>query len=112
MPERDIGSLAWALWDGGWRRPGDSSAATAAVVAVVALRKWVFGDNRFPPLSDTYERSRRAGAGKLLAISLRFFFVFTKNKDISKKYLNTLQKISAIFGEKVVPHCYFEANRK
>ena len=28
--------------------------------------------------SDTYERSRRATAGKLLAISLRFFFVFIK----------------------------------
>ena len=64
--------------------------------------KWVFGDNRFPPFSDTYERSRRATAGKLLAISLRFFFVFKKNRDFSKTSLNTLQKISAV-SEK----CFF-----
>ena len=37
-----------------------------------------------PLFSDTCERSRRATAGKLLAISLRFFFVFKKN-GISQK---------------------------
>ena len=76
----------------------------------------MFGDNRFPPFSDTYERSRRATAGKLLAISLRFFFVFKKkNGDFSKTILNTLQKISAVSGKKFFPHyshMYFEANRK
>ena len=61
----------------------------------------MFGDNRFPPFSDTYERSRRATAGKLLAISLRFFFV-KKNGDFSKTSLNTLQKISAVSEKKVV----------
>ena len=72
----------------------------------------MFGHYRFPPFSDTYERSRRATAGKLLAISLRFCFVFKKNGDVSRKRLNTLQKISAISE-----NCFFlianiEANRE
>ena len=37
-----------------------------------------------PLFSDTYKRSRRATAGKLLAISLRFFLVFKKS-GISQK---------------------------
>ena len=61
----------------------------------------MFGDSRFPPFSDTYERSRRATAGKLLAISLRFFFVFKKSGELSKTSLNTLQKRSAVSGKKV-----------
>ena len=61
----------------------------------------MFGHYRFPPFSDTYERSRRATAGKLLAISLRFFFVFKKSRDFSKTSRNALQKISAISRKNV-----------
>ena len=100
MPERDIESLG-LMGKGGWRRPGNSSVAAAVAAVVVALRKWVLGNYRFPPFSDTYERSRRATAGKLLAVSLRFFFVFKKNRDFSKTILNTLQKISAVSEKSV-----------
>ena len=75
MPERDIESLGVMGW------------GLDAVRKLFRCRrrrrrrphKWVFGNYRFPLFSDTYERSRRDTAGKLLAISLRFFFVFTKS---------------------------------
>ena len=67
---------------------------------VVALRKWMFCHYRFPPLSDAYERSRRATAGKLLAILPRFFFVFKKNIDISKQMPKYTSKTSVISEKK------------
>ena len=73
MPERDVESLGvigWAL-----------DAARRFFRRRRRRRrppKGVFGNYRFPLFSDTYERSRRNTAGKLLAISLRCFFVFTK----------------------------------
>ena len=64
----------------------------------------VFGHYRFPPFSDTYERSRRATAGKLLAISLRLFFVFKKT-GISQKNPKYTSKNKCGFWKKVFPHC-------
>ncbi len=45
-----------------------------------------------PLFSDTYERSRRDTAGKLLAISLRFFSASENHKYFAKKCRITLDE--------------------
>ena len=76
---------------GGWRRPGDSSAA-AAVAVVVAHRKWVFKNYQILCFL-THVRDLDA----LLPGNCSQFrcgsFLFSKKMDFSKTNLNTLQKI-------------------
>ena len=73
MPERDIESLGvMGKGAGGGQEilppsPPPSSPTESGCLRIT--KSFV---------SDTCERSRRATAGKLLAISLRFFFVFKK----------------------------------
>ena len=82
MPERDIESLGvMGKGAGGGQEilppPSPSpSPSSPTESGCIELPNHVF--------SDTCERSRRATAGKLLAISLRFFFVFKKNSILSK----------------------------
>ena len=99
MPERDIESLGvMGKGAGGGQEilpppPPPSSPSSPTESGCLRVPN--------PLFSDTCERSRRATAGKLLAISLRFFLGFKKIGDFSKKQLlNTLQKISAVSGKK------------
>ena len=80
MPERDIESLG-VMGKGA----GGGQEILPPPPSPSSPPKGVFGNYRFPSFSDTYERSRRATAGKLLAISLRFFFVFKKSGISQKK---------------------------
>ena len=85
MPEQDIESLGVMGW------------------GLDAARKFFRRRRRPPLLSDTYERSRRDTARKLLVMSLRFFSVFTKSW-ISPK-ITEIHFKNAISGEKCFPHC-------